>query len=179
MAKMVPAMGALKVAAMPAAAPHATSVFTRSSEKAQELAQRRTQRRAHLDDGPFAAGGTARADGQRRGQHFGGRHPRADAPALDRHRLHDFGHAVALGLAGKFVDDETDGRARQPHGQQCTHDHADGCGQAFGQHGDELEQVDEDHRAQPRADADEQGRAYNDEFLRDRAPVEEAVELCS
>ena len=64
-AKNTPASGALKVAAMPPAAPQATSSRIRRSSRRAQLGEGRAQRRADLDDRSLAADRAAAADAQR------------------------------------------------------------------------------------------------------------------
>ena len=78
MANMTPPIGVLKVAAMPAPAPAATSVMRCHGAMRIDLAERRAERRADLDDRPFAADRGAAADRQRRGQRFDHRDDRPD-----------------------------------------------------------------------------------------------------
>ncbi len=112
-AKMTPAMGALKVAEMPPAAPQATSSRMRLSGKRSSLAQARTQGRADLHDGTFPAGRAAATDAERRGQGLHQGHPRPDASALGRHREHDLRHAVPFGLACEVVGQQADQKPAQ------------------------------------------------------------------
>jgi hypothetical protein len=73
-----------------------------------ELPESRAERRADLNDRPFAADRGATADRQCRGQRFGDRYDRPDAPAIIVDRVHDLRDAVALRLWREFRDDEGD-----------------------------------------------------------------------
>ena len=68
MAKNTPASGALKVAAMPPAAPQATSSRIRSSDDLDHPAQGGAEGGADLHDRALTADRAARADAQRRGE---------------------------------------------------------------------------------------------------------------
>ena len=118
MAKMVPAMGALKVAAMPAAAPQATSVRTRSSEKRSNCPTVEPSAEPTWTIGPSrpaeppapmvsdeASTLTAATRGRMR-------------PTAHGDGLHHLGHAVAFGFAGPAVDHEADEDAGHGHGYQ-------------------------------------------------------------
>ena len=102
-AKNTPASGALKVAAMPPAAPHATSTRIRGS------ATRRTRPRVEPSAepictiGPLPTHRAAAADAQRRGQGLDRGHLGGDAAAPARDGEHHLGDAVSARLAGEEV----------------------------------------------------------------------------
>ena len=102
-AKNTPASGALKVAAIPPAAPQATSSRT-AARRAAQLGQRGAEGRSDLHDRALAPDRPAAADAQRRGQCLDDRDLRADPAAVAGHRDHHFGNAVPAGLPGEPVD---------------------------------------------------------------------------
>ena len=102
-AKNTPASGALKVAAMPPAAPQATSSLMRRSSSWNACAERRPERGADLHDRPLAADRAAAADAQRRRERLDDGDLRPDPAAVAGDRDHHLGHAVAAGLAGEPV----------------------------------------------------------------------------
>ena len=102
-AKNTPASGALNVAAMPPAAPQATSTRIRGSATWRSRPSVEPERRADLHDRALAADRTAAADAQRRRQRL---HPgdlRGDPPTAARDGIHHLGHPVPARLAGEEV----------------------------------------------------------------------------
>ena len=97
-AKNTPAIGALNVAEIPPAAPHATSRRSWDSEHPQQLPGHRPQRGADLHDRALAPDRTARADTQRRGERLHDRHLRAHPAAEPVDREHHLRHAVPARL---------------------------------------------------------------------------------
>ena len=78
-ANMTPPIGVLKVAAMPAPAPAATSVMRCHGGMRDDLPEGRAERSADLDDRSFAADRGAAADRERRRQRLDDRDDRPDA----------------------------------------------------------------------------------------------------
>ena len=97
-AKNTPAIGALNVAEIPAAAPHATSSRSCDFGDPHELAEHRPQRRADLHDRALAADRPARADAQRRRQRLDDRDLRAHPATEPVDGEHHLGHPVAACL---------------------------------------------------------------------------------
>ena len=116
-ANNTPPSGVLKVAAIPAPAPAATSVIFCEVVQPERLRKRRTQRRADLDDRPLAPDRRARADRQRGGQRLDDRDKAANVAAAIEDRVHHLRHAVAFGLRRETPhekhDDETAEDRRQ------------------------------------------------------------------
>ena len=106
-AKKTPAIGALKVAEMPPAAPQATRSRIRDSGSRSDLAQGRAERRADLHDRPFAADRAARADAEGRGQRLDDGHLRPDPAAA----LGDGQHHLRHAMPARFTREEIDQRA--------------------------------------------------------------------
>ena len=99
--KKTPAIGALKIDAMPAAAHERADVFAGDAET---TAQERAEGGADLDDGPLGAGRAPAAHGGDGGEGLDETDAEGDlAVALDE-GLEDLGHAVALGLAREPPD---------------------------------------------------------------------------
>ena len=106
MAKITPPIGVLKVAAMPAPAPAATSVMRCQASSRMNWPMLEPKRRADLNDRSLAPDGRTAADCQRRGERLHGRDHRPDAAFLVEDRVHDFRHAVPACLGRKCPDQE-------------------------------------------------------------------------
>ena len=87
--------GLPKVAAMPAAAPAASSVLRSSAVVVEDLPEQRAERAAGGDDGPLGAERAAGADGDGRRERLEERDARRDAALVGEHLLHRLGDAVA------------------------------------------------------------------------------------
>ncbi len=73
--------------------------------KMQELADGRPEGSPHLDNRALTPGRATTSDAGGRGEDLGQGDPGPDAAAFQRHGLHDFRHAMPLGLACKEGDD--------------------------------------------------------------------------
>ena len=110
-AKMAPAIGALKVAEMPAAAPQATSVRIAVVSSFSHWPRVEPKAEPIWTIGPSRPDRAAGPDGDRRGDGLDGDDARPDDAAAHGHRLHDLGDAVALGFAREEVDEGADDQA--------------------------------------------------------------------
>ena len=93
-AKNTPAIGALNVAEIPPAAPHATSSRSCDSDTRSSCPVTRSERGADLHDRPLPPDRAARADADRRGKRLHDRHLRAHPPAEPVDRVHHLRHAM-------------------------------------------------------------------------------------
>ncbi len=102
MANITPPMGVLKVAAMPAPAPAATSVMRCHGSIGRIWPTVEPNEAPIWMIGTLAADRGAGADGERRGQRFHRRDHRADFAVVVEDRVHHFGHAVAARFGREF-----------------------------------------------------------------------------
>ena len=108
MARMTPAIGVLKVADMPAAAPQASRTFLSEAVVVEDLANQRSQRTTGLDDRSLSAERAAGADGNRGRQRLQDRHARLDAAAIEQHRFHRFRNSMTFDLRRAILGHEAD-----------------------------------------------------------------------
>ena len=117
MANITPPIGVLKVAAMPAPAPAATSVMRCQGAILTIWPNDRTERGADLDDRAFAADRGAGADRDGGGERLHRRDDRADHAFLVVDGVHHFRHAMSARFRREIRDQESDDHAAQ-HGHQ-------------------------------------------------------------
>ena len=127
-AKSEPAIGALKVAAMPAAAPQPTIVRSCRAGTPSIWPMAEPIAEPICTIGPSRPDRAARTDRDRRGQGLHRHDARAHDAAAHRHRFHHFGHAVALGFAREEVDERAHDQAaggrdeeQQPRRERLRH----------------------------------------------------------
>jgi hypothetical protein len=188
-AKNTPAIGALKVAEIPPAAPQATSSRSRDS------GTRTSCPRVLPSAEPICTIGPSRpteppapihsADTQRRGQRLDQGDLGADPPAALGDRRHHLGDAVAAGLAGKPVDQrpvqQPAGHRRQQHEPAAQPRHqrvwsvsgSGGAvvGMAAEQHGEATDEVAEADRPKPRAHPHRQRQRHQPRRATPQPPV--------
>ncbi len=145
--KITPAMGALNVAAMPAAAPQATRLRMRASDRRSHLPEAGTQRRRRPARSALRARPSrrCRCTAPRRATLATTTRGRI-APAAQGDGLHHLGHAVALGLAGEEGDDRPGQQPTQgrDHDEPAAPQAAEGARQGIEQQvADELDEADE------------------------------------
>ena len=119
-AKNTPASGALKVAAMPPAAPQATSTRIRSSATRTARPSVEPSAEPICTIGPSRPTEPAAADAQRRGQRLDHRDLRGDPPAAAGDRVHHLGHAVPARLPGEALHQRPVDAARPATGASST-----------------------------------------------------------
>ena len=176
-AKNTPASGALNVAAIPPAAPQATSSLIRRSSSFTSCPSDGPEGGADLHDRSFPADRSAAADAQRRGDRLDHRDLGADAAAVAGDRDHHLGHAVAAGLAGEAVDQRPVEDAGDDRGEQdepVTQRRQVRVGGVTvagvvleaGEHpGQALDHVPEHHRTEPGAHPDQHREAQQPDSL--------------
>ncbi len=102
------AIGAAKVADIPAAAPATSNVVRSASDKPQPLRDERAECSAGHDDWTLGAERPAGPDGDRRGDGFQHRDPRLDACAAQQDGFDGFGNSVAANLVGTITRHQAD-----------------------------------------------------------------------
>ena len=95
-ARITPAIGVLKVAAMPAPAPQASNTLRSDAVVDNDLPDERSHRAAGLNDRAFRAEWAAGADGDGSRKRLQYRDFCFDPAAARQHRFHRFRNAVAL-----------------------------------------------------------------------------------
>lgn len=172
-AKNTPARGALNVAAMPPAAPQATSSFTLRSSRWNSCAREDPSAEPICTIGPSRPTEPPPADAQRTRQRLHDRDLRPDAASMPGDRDHDLGDTMAARLPRKPLDQRAVEQTGDDRGKE--HEPAPECRQVRVAHvteagvvtvtgedlGQPLDEIPEAHGPQPGADTDQQSKTQD------------------
>ena len=155
----MPAMGALKLAPIPAPAPAATRLFDLVDPEAGVARERRSDRAADEDDRTLSSTRTARAQRHRRGHDLRSDEPRWEVAPLQVQANHGLGNAAAGNIRAEPPIEEP--CRQEAEGNRDEKDPLPEAEERFGLADgvrDQLQPPDEDGRAHTDQNAEQQRR---------------------